>query len=426
MRWLFFSCIFISVFSFAQKSRDESTAFLSLGNVGLEKLNDVEEKKKFLETVDIEKQKISDYLIKRILDNAYELYRNGDYEGAATVAKKVLSIDPSSEEAKMIANASRNIKGKSGGKISFDEQFAEALTLYQKGEVLDAYRKVGVLVRLSPSNVKAKYWYKKIEADLKDYYISKAGEYYSSNDKKNALVMYYRALEFAPKDREILSRISGLENEMRQDKLNQKLKDALEIYASGRIEDAYALLKEAISINPADEKTNKLFNELKSEIENKYIKEGDAFYKKKQYLSSIKSFTKALAYSDNPSKLERVINNIKKTMKKEEEAKKRYAEEKKRKEEEKRRKEKEEEEAKKSAQASTTDVKTSTTDLKNIISEQNKIAAQQHWVEGVKYLQSGDYQKAKEELSIAKKLDPTNSDIDAALKRIDQILGGGQ
>ncbi|MCX8167171.1 MAG: hypothetical protein N3E37_04970, partial [Candidatus Micrarchaeota archaeon] len=82
---------------FSQKVKDESSAFLSLGNVGLEKLNDVEEKKKFLETVYMEKERVQDYVLKRILDNAYELYQKGDYEGAQVIARKVLSIDPTYE-----------------------------------------------------------------------------------------------------------------------------------------------------------------------------------------------------------------------------------------------------------------------------------------------------------------------------------------
>lgn len=406
---------------FSQKTKDESGAFLSLGNVGLEKLNDVEEKKKFLDTVYLEKQKIQDYVLKRILDNAYELYNSGDYEGASQVAKKVLSIDPNSEEAKIIANASGS--GKISGKISYDEQLQNALSLYQKGEVLEAYKHMAVLSKLSPGNVKAKYWYKKIESDLKDYYLNKAQESYSANDKKTALKMYYKALEYAPKDDMILSNITQIENEIRQDKINQKLKEALDVYASGKLEESYNILKEAININPADEKTNKLFNELRAEIEDKYVKEGDAFYKKKQYPMSIKSFSKALIYAENPSKIEKVINNIKKKMKDEEELKKKKEEERKRKEEEKRKKE--EEESKKAKEKGVADSSKTEDDSKKIVTEQNKKAAQEHWVNGVKYLQSGDYQKAKEEFSIAKKLDPTNTDVDAALKRIDQILSGG-
>lgn len=423
MKKIIFTLIMIIPVNFySQKASDESAVFLSLGNVELEKLNDIEEKKKFLGVIEAEKERIGDYVLSRILDSAYELYRSGDYEGASAIAKKVLSLDPKSEEAKMIASiGASSVKGPGAVNISIEDQLQDALSLYQKGEVLDAYRRIGVITRLSPNNVKAKYWHKKIEGDLKGYYVAKAEELYSLGDKKNALATYYKALEFAPKDNQILESISKIENEIRQDKVNEKLKYALEIYANGNAEDAYKVLGQAIAINPADEKVNKLYKDLKSEIENKYIKQGDSFYYKKQYLLSIKAFTKALAYSDNPSKIEKIINNIKNKMKKEEEIKRKKEEERRRKEEEIRKKKEEAELAKKQEE---NQVSKSTDTQKTIVSEQNKIAAQQHWIEGVKFLQSGDYQKAKEAFTIAKKLDPTNQDIDAAIKRIEQILGG--
>lgn len=410
---------------YSQKVKDESSAFLSLGNVGLEKLNDVEEKKKFLETVYMEKERVQDYVLKRILDNAYELYQKGDYEGAQTVAKKVLSIDPTYEEARIIADATA--AGTQGTQVSrslsFDKQMEEALLLYQKGEILDAYKRMAVLQKLSPKNVKVKYWYKKIEGDLKDYYVSKAEGYYNSGDKKTALSMYYKAIEYAPKDETIATKIAQLESEIRQDMMNQKLKSALELYAQGKLEESYSVLKEAVAINPADERTTKLFSELKNEIETKYVKAGNDYFKKKNYNMAIKSYTVAMKYSDNPSKIDKMISNVKETMKKEEELRKKKEEERRRKEEERKKKEEEE---KKKQQTESAAAEKKPEDKKDIVTEQNRLAAQKHYLEGIKYLQSGDYQKAKESLTIAKKLDPTNPDIDAALKRIEQVLGGGQ
>lgn len=412
----------------AQKVKDESSAFLSLGNVGLEKLNDIEEKKKFLETVYMEKEKVQEYVLKRILDNAYELYQKGDYDGAQTVAKKVLSIDPSYEEARIISEASSSGGSSQGNTvsrgISFEKQMEEALSLYQKGEILDAYKRMAVLSKLSPKNVKVKYWYKKIEGDLKDYYISKAESYYSAGDKKNALAMYYKAIEYAPKDDTVALKITQIEGEIRQDMVNQRLKSALEMYSQGKLEESYNILKDAIAINPADERINRLFSELKTEIETKYIRAGNDYFKKKNYSMAIKSYTLAMKYSDNQSKIDKMISNVKATMKKEEELKKKKEEERRRKEEE--RKKKEEEKKKQQEQQATGESQQKQDEKKDIVTEQNRMAAQKHYLEGIKYLQSGDYQKAKESFTIAKKLDPTNPDIDAALKRIEQVLAGGQ
>ena len=135
-----------------------------------------------------------------------------------------------------------------------------------------------------------------------------------------------------------------------------------------------------------------------------------------------------MQYSENPAKIEKYINNVKMTMKKEEELKKKREEERRRKEEERKKKE---EEAKKNkekqaAEQGSESAGNKADKEKEIITQQNRQAAQQHYLEGIKYLQAGDYQKAKDELTIAKKLDPENADIEAALKRIDQILKGGQ
>jgi Flp pilus assembly protein CpaB len=50
--------------------------------------------------------------------------------------------------------------------------------------------------------------------------------------------------------------------------------------------------------------------------------------------------------------------------------------------------------------------------------------AQQHYLEGVKYFQNGNYEKARGEWKAAKKLDPANAEVAAGLERIERILSG--
>ena len=52
--------------------------------------------------------------------------------------------------------------------------------------------------------------------------------------------------------------------------------------------------------------------------------------------------------------------------------------------------------------------------------------SQRHYLDGVKYFQNADYEKAREEWKKAKKLDPSNPEVAAGLKRIDQILAGSK
>ena len=54
------------------------------------------------------------------------------------------------------------------------------------------------------------------------------------------------------------------------------------------------------------------------------------------------------------------------------------------------------------------------------------MAAQLHYVEGLKYFQNANYEKARDEWLIARQLDPNDSDSAAGLKRIEQTLAGGR
>lgn len=52
--------------------------------------------------------------------------------------------------------------------------------------------------------------------------------------------------------------------------------------------------------------------------------------------------------------------------------------------------------------------------------------SQQHYLEGVKYFQNSNYDKARVEWQTARKLDPANAEAAAGLKRIEMILAGGK
>jgi len=52
--------------------------------------------------------------------------------------------------------------------------------------------------------------------------------------------------------------------------------------------------------------------------------------------------------------------------------------------------------------------------------------SQQHYLEGVKYFQNANYEEARREWKIARKMDPSNADAAAGLKRIEQIISGSK
>ncbi len=412
-------------------ARGEESLFLSMQKVGLGQLSDREEKKKFLDTVQLEKQKLQYSMLQNIYENAYELYRSGDYQSARDMAARILSIDPTYDDARMLKEAAENLRGASNPKYSekvmIEDKFKDALALYQEGSVLKAYREMNEVLKLSPNNIKAKYWSKKMREDLKDYYVNQGDEQYKKGDLRGALNSYYNALSIKPKEPKLVHRISSLEEELRNQLVNEKLKAALEVYARGDIKNAYQMLQAAMQINPGDSKANKLFSEVRREIENGYIDKGKAFYSKRDYTSAIAEWNKARPYTTNSSYIDKLVKIAKKEMEKEVQEKKRRKEEAERKaREEQERKKKMEEEKKRKGMMGQPIADDQEAAKKKKITEQNKMAAQQHYLEGLKAFQNSNYQKARDEFTVAKQLDPENSDIQSALKRIEQIMSGGQ
>ncbi|MBI5743119.1 MAG: hypothetical protein HY952_01075 [Elusimicrobia bacterium] len=412
--------------------KSEESLFLDLQKTGLGSLTEFEEKKKFLETVKLEKQKIQGKMLDNVYENAFEYYRQGNYEDAKDLATKILAIDPGYQDAQMLLEASNQLRGSlrpnMSEKIMIEDRFKTALSYYNEGRIVEAHKKMDEVVKLSPNNIKAKYWLAKMKDDLKDYYTQKGKDAYKDRDLKEALDNFYNALLIRPKDSPTVEWITRVEDELRQQRANDKLKEALEFYAQGRLKDAYEGLQRALEIQPGDPKAGKLMGEVKLEIENGYLASGKKFYGARRYTDAIGEWDKAKPYTANMSYINKLISRAREQMKSESDEKKRRAAEAERRakaEEDARLKEeaqrkKDEEEAKRKG--------TTVEEIKKPagISEENRLASQQHYLEGLKYFQNSNYEKARDEWTIAKQLDPANADTAAGLKRIEQILSGGQ
>ncbi len=413
--------------------KSEESLFLDLQKTGLGSLTEFEEKKKFLETVRLEKQKIQEKMLDNIYENAFDYYRQGNYEDAKDLAAKILAIDPNYQDAQMLLEASNQLRGSlrpvMSERLMIEDRFKTALSYYNEGRIIEAHKKMEEVVKLSPNNIKAKYWLARMKDDLKDYYFQKASDEYASRDLKSSLDDFYSALLIKPRDAATIDWITRIEEELRQQKANDKLKEALEFYARGRLKDAYEGLQRALEIQPGDPKAGKLLAEVKSEIENGYINSGKKLYGARRYTDAIGEWDKAKPYTSNMNYLNRLISRAREQMKRESDDKKRRAEEAARRakaEEEARRKEEEdrrkaEEEAKRKGMTVEEVVKKPAG-----VSEENRLASQQHYLEGLKYFQNSNYEKARDEWTIARQLDPGNADTAAGLKRIEQILSGGQ
>ncbi|MBU2529457.1 MAG: hypothetical protein KKD35_00305, partial [Elusimicrobia bacterium] len=414
----------------SEKIRNDVSIFFDLQRAGLGELNNSEEKKEFMDVVHLQKQKIQYKMLRTVYENAFEYYRQGNYDEAKALSSKILSIDPNFEDAAMLLDASSELRGKAkpflSRRLLMEDRFRAALSLYKEGRVLEAYDKMGQVSKLSPTNVKAKYWLKKIEDDLRDYYYSKAQKAYKSRDLKKALDNYYNALLLQPKDQVILAEVVKTEEELRDSRANEKLKSALEYYAQGKLLSTHAELQKVLEIKPSDSKAAKLLNEVRAEIEKGYIAQGRKYYSKRKYDAAIASWNKAKPYSGSTAYINKLIKRTNNQIKREAEEKRRKSEEAaRRKKEEAERKKREAEERKRNISTPTAGPIIDDGRKKRILQE-SRVAAQHHYLAGLKYFQNSDYEKAKNEWTIAKQLDPENADSQAGLKRIENILSGGQ
>ena len=439
MKNMILSIVFSAAFcapAFAQDKpgmKSEESLFLDLQKTGLGSLSEFEEKKKFLETVKLEKQKIQGKMLYNIYENAFEYYRQGNYEDAKDLAGKILSIDPNYQDAQMLLEASNQLRGSlrpgMSEKLMIEDRFKTALSYYNEGRIVEAHTKMQEVVKLSPNNIKAKYWLARMKDDLKGYYSQKGDEAYKSRDLKEALDNYYNALLIRPKDSRTIEWITRIENELRQQKANDTLKGALELYAQGRLKEAYEGLKRALEIQPGDSKAGKLLAEVKSEIEGGYLSSGKKYYGARRYTEAIGEWDKAKPYTANMAYLDKLISRAREQMKAESDEKRRRADQAAR-----RVKAEEEQRAKEAADRlkAEAEAKRKGVSVEEVakkpqgISEENRLAGQQHYMEGLKYFQNSNYEKARDEWTIARQLDSGNADAATGLKRIEQILSGGQ
>lgn len=416
----------------AQRVKSEESLFLDLQKTGLGALNELDEKRKFLETVKLEKQKIQGSMLDAIYENAFEYYKNGNYEDAKDLATKIISIDPNYQDAQMLLEASNQLRGSArpgmSEKVMIEDRFRNALSYYTEGRVVEAHSKMQEVVKLAPNNIKAKYWLSKMKEDLKDYYFQQGTEAYNGRDLKRALDNFYNALLIRPRDALTIEWVTRVEDELRQQKANDQLKAALEFYAQGKLLSAYQGLRRALEVQPGDSKAGKLLAEVKKEIEDGFIAAGRKFYGSRKYNEAIGEWDKAKPYTANMGYLNNLIARARQQMKLEADDKRKRAEEAARRarEEEERRAKEEEERLKAEAEAKRKGMTVQEGIKKPAgVSEENRLASQQHYLEGLKSFQNSNYDKARDEWTIARQLDPGNADAAAGLKRIEQILSGG-
>ncbi|MBI4377190.1 MAG: tetratricopeptide repeat protein [Elusimicrobia bacterium] len=431
MKILALALLAASAWSEPPKGKDTEALFLDMSKVNLGTVAE-EDKKKVIYAIQLEKAKITRKTLRGVYENAFDLYRKGEFEGARELTAKILAIDPAYEDASILQRASIELKGSKKPRLSerklVEDKFEEGMVYYRQGRLVEAVGKLEEATKLSPENLKAKYWLRKARHELADSHFRKGQKAYRERRTKDALDQWYSALVLNPKYPRLVQTIARVEAEAREQEANDKLQAALALYSQGQTLESLKMLDQVLETGPGNSKAQKLQAEIRSEMANQHVVAGRQLYESRRYEESIKEWKLAVSYGYDPKAAEQLIARAKEQMKREDAARRKAAELAKQREEQARK----ESEAKAEAQAKAeADAKTAATRAAEgaksgapLVSEDARRQSEQHYISGVIFFQKGDYEKAREEWTLARQLDPSNSDAQAGLERIEKLYGG--
>lgn len=275
----------------------EAGMLLDLGKISLGTLNDVEEKKQYLSTVQLEKQRIQNYTLRMVYENAYQLYKQGDYQRAQEMAQTILSIDPNFKQAQTLAKQANHMG--TYGTISeqqvIDAKFQETIRLYDSGRLVEANDKLNEILTIQPGNSKALSWKRKIDYDIAQEYARRGDEAEKLGDYQKAVDAWYNSLLMRKDDQKLLTKIAAAEEELRKQQVQDYMQQAMNFYNKGQYVEAYSVFERITKIQPGDPRVQKYMSQLKNEIAASYYDAGVNSY-------NAYRFDQAIAYWNNSKK----------------------------------------------------------------------------------------------------------------------------
>ena len=275
----------------------EEGMLLDLGKISLGTLNDVEEKKQYLSTVQLEKQRIQNYTLRMVYENAYQLYKMGDYQRAQELAQTILSIDPNFKQAQTLAKQAQHMGtyGTTSEAQVIDAKFQETLNLYDSGRLVEANDKLNEILTIQPNNSKAQSWKRKIDADIAQEYARRGEVAYEKEDYQSALDAWYNSLLMRKDDPKLVAKIAETETQLRKQQVEEYMKQALDFYNKGQYVESYAVFERITKIQPGDARVQKYMSQLKNEIAAGYYNAGVTSYNSAR-------FDQAVSYWNNAKK----------------------------------------------------------------------------------------------------------------------------
>ena len=289
----------------------EAGMLLDLGKISLGTLNDVEEKKQYLSTVQLEKQRIQNYTLRMVYENAYQLYKQGDYQRAQELAQTILSIDPNFKQAQTLATQANHMG--TYGTVSesqvLDAKFKEALALYDSGRLVEANDKLNEILTIRPGNVRAQSWKRQIDSEIAKEYARRGDVAEKYGNYQAAVDAWYNALLMRKDDPALVSKISEAESKLRQQQLQDNMKQALELYNQGKYVEAYAVFERIKKIQPGDPRVEKYMSQLKNEIAGGYYTAGCQAYNAYRFDQAISYWNNAKKWGADAAAMDKLIKD---------------------------------------------------------------------------------------------------------------------
>lgn len=443
----------------------EEGMLLDLSKISMGTLNDVEEKKQYLSTVQLEKQRIQNYTLRMVYENAYLLYKRGDYQRAQEMAQTILSIDPNFKQAQTLAKQASHMGtyGTTSEAEVIEAKFQETLRLYDSGRLVEANDKLNEILTIQPGNSKAQAWKRKIDYDIAKEYTRRGDEAYKNDNYQAALDAWYNALLMRKDDPKLVSKIAETENKLRKQQVEESMKQALEFYNKGQYVESYAVFERITKIQPGDPRVQKYMSQLKNEIAAGYYQAGNRSYNANRFDQAVSYWTNAKKWGADTTTMDGLIKRARNAKENHLRVKQQQAqlavtkaEQAAKKAEDAANKAEQKAEETLPEQPETVMVDgnvpgmtggtvipgaatggigssvgtvganetlpTLTGTTTNLVSAEASAASRAKFIEGLDAYNQDDYERARQAWIVAKQLDPGNSDADLGLRKLEELM----
>jgi len=435
----------------------EEGMMLDLNKVSLGTLNDVEEKKQYLSTVQLEKQRIQNYMLRQVYEDAYTLYKRGDYQRAQEMAQTILSIDPNFTQASTLAKQAGHMGayGTTSEAEVIDAKFEEASRMYNSGRLVEANEKLDEILTIQPHNSKAQSWQKHIDKEIAQEYARRGNVAYNKKDYQTALDNWYNALLIRKDDPDLVNKIAQTENQLRQQQVKEAMDQAMKYYNNGQYLESYSTFERITKIQPGDQRVQKYMGQLKDEIAQGYYNAGNKSFDQAKYDSAVTYYTQAKKWGADANQMDSLIKRARNAKENALRRKQEKAQEALIKAQEQQQKAKEAEEKAKEEELQDDNIETimetgtglsplpgtsgSNPQLQDSanntyqgigagasrVSPEAQEASKQKYKEGLDAYHQDDYERARQAWIVAKQLDPGNTDADLGLRTVEGLIGIG-